>query len=63
VVERLSNEPLPPARPVQYGSPRIPDGDTVKGPRPRLPLATREVVYGVILLVLFVVALVVGILR
>jgi hypothetical protein len=34
VVERPTDEPLPPARPVPYGSPRQPDGQGVPQPSP-----------------------------
>jgi hypothetical protein len=87
VVERLSNEPLPPARPtciaglssgvapctaheqptrpVQwcYMTQRIPDGDGVKGERPRLRLATREVWIGCLIVLIVIAAIVVRILR
>jgi hypothetical protein len=63
VVERLSNEPLPPALPVAHGSPRLGDGQGVPSERTPLKLATREVVIAVAFTVVFVVALLIGILR
>jgi hypothetical protein len=39
VVERPTDDPLPPARPVAYGSPRLPDGQGV--PQPATPAAPR----------------------
>lgn len=40
MVERYHEEPLPPAYPVRYGSPRLPDGQGVPNtPPPPTPLS------------------------
>ncbi|MCX4474787.1 hypothetical protein OOK41_31500 [Micromonospora sp. NBC_01655] len=65
MVERPHDGPLPHAHPVAHGRPPQPDGDTVPQPPSsrRLPLATREVVYGWICVALVVAAVVIGLLR
>lgn len=51
-------------RPAPDGSPPLPDGHVVpQPPRPPLPLATREVVYGVLCVALVLVAVAIGVLR
>ncbi|OKI47252.1 hypothetical protein [Micromonospora sp. CB01531] len=49
MVERPHTGPLPPVHPDPYGLPPQPDGQTVPHRPRRLPLATREVVYGCVI--------------
>lgn len=52
------------ATPAPDGPPPLPDGHVVpQPPRPPLPLATREVVYGALLVALVVAAVVIRVLR
>ncbi|WP_143194228.1 hypothetical protein [Micromonospora sp. CB01531] len=61
MVERPHTGPLPPVHPDPYGRAPHPDGHTVPQPPRRLPLATREVIYGVVIATVVLVLTVAGI--
>lgn len=61
MVERLSEEPRPVRLP--HATYRLGDGQGVKYERPPLKLATREVVYGWLIFLIVIAAILIRVLR